>query len=117
MTSQSWLLMNWTLILGLKNNKIGEIRKTECRHHELSTLSLTGNPLSNLKYVEMLPNLTSIAVEGKEIKTISKPTYDFIREKQSNSQNTDDPFYFFTAHTTTRKKIDSFVKKQSIRIV
>ncbi len=104
-------------ILELTGNKIDTIKTGDNKHNRLRELHLTINPLNHLHGLELFPDLEMISIEGKNLKSISEDTYEFIVKKQLEEKKGSTPFYFFSSGTTTRKSIDQFVKRKKIEIV
>ncbi len=105
-----------TNILNLSGNAISEIHEPKTALNQLNTISMRGNPLNTLKYIERLPSIESISIEGKKCKAISLKTYIHIKEKQG-SETDENNFCFFTSNTTTRRDIDEFITSQHIKVV
>lgn len=103
-------------ILNLAGNVITKLDKPGIKLDDLNMLSLMGNPLSTLKYIENLPNIGTLSIEGKKCKAISLKTYIHLKERYAK-ESEDEPFCFLTAKTTSRRDIDEFITSQKIEVV
>lgn len=101
--------------LNLASNSITEIVQPKIKLKDLQILSLTGNPLHTIRFIENLPNINNFSIEGKKCKAIAFTTYLHIKERYAHKSA--DSFQFYTSKTTTRQDIDEFIAREKIEVV
>jgi Leucine-rich repeat (LRR) protein len=101
--------------LNLASNSVTEIVQPKIKLKDLQLLSLTGNPLHTIRFIENLPSITNFSIEGKKCKAIAFTTYLHIKERYANKSG--GSFQFYTSKTTTPQDIDEFIAREKIEVV